>query len=391
VVISAPLPANEPERLAALLELGILDTAPDERFERITRLARHLFGVPMVAVSFVDANRQWFKACFGLPPELPRDSAFCAHAILRSNTLVIPDALQDPRFADNPLVLGEPFIRFYAGHPLHSPSGHPVGTLCIIDREPRELTADQIGLLRDLATMVEHELNLEHRVRRQVEFLERVNRLRYHLPPQVVDRIVNEGDQRFLAAHRSDVTVVFCDLRGFTAFSEGAEPEEVMEVLGQYHATLGPVISAFEGTLEHFAGDGLMVLFNDPLPCEDHVLRAVRMAVGMREGMRELHAHWNTHGYTLDFGVGIARGFVTLGEIGFRGRMHYGAIGSVANLASRLCDEAKGDQILIAPRAFREVKDLVEAEPLGTFTLKGFARSIEVHNVIRLKEPAPPE
>ena len=188
-----------------------------------------------------------------------------------------------------------------------------------------------------------------------------------------------------MESHRREITVIFCDLRGFTAFSETAEPEEVMAVLREYHAAMGDLIFQFEGTLERFAGDGLMVFFNDPLPCPDPAPRAVRMALAMRQRVGEMTGTWRKRGYQLDFGVGIALGYATLGKIGFEGRFDYGAIGIVTNLASRLCDEARSGQLLLSQRVYAEVEELVEAEPVGELTLKGFHRPVTSYNVLRLK------
>jgi class 3 adenylate cyclase len=226
---------------------------------------------------------------------------------------------------------------------------------------------------------------LEQRVREQLAELERVSRLKRFLSPQLADLIISSGDEKLLESHRREITVVFCDLRGFTAFAETAEPEEVMAVLREYHAAMGTLIFRFEGTLERFAGDGLMVFFNDPVPCPDPAARAVRMAVAMRERAGELAAMWRKRGHQLDFGVGIAQGYATLGKIGFEGRFDYGAIGSVVNLASRLCDGAKGGQTLLSQRVYAAVEELVEAEPVGEVALKGFHRPEAVFNVLRLK------
>ncbi|HEU5393277.1 MAG TPA: response regulator, partial [Candidatus Methylomirabilis sp.] len=200
------------------------------------------------------------------------------------------------------------------------------------------------------AQLAEWNRTLEQRVAEQLAELERVGRLKRFLAPQLAELIVSAGDEKVLESHRREITVVFCDLRGFTAFAETAEPEEVMGVLREYHAAMGPLIFQFEGTLERFAGDGLMVFFNDPLPCPDPAARAVRMAVAMRARAGELEALWRKRGHQLGFGVGIALGYATLGKIGFEGRFDYGAIGTVTNLASRLCDEARGGQILVSQR-----------------------------------------
>ncbi len=235
------------------------------------------------------------------------------------------------------------------------------------------------------AQLAEWNRTLEDRVAAQLAELERVGRLKRFLAPQLAEVIVSSGDEKLLESHRREITVLFCDLRGFTAFSETAEPEEVMGVLREYHAAMGALIFQYEGTLERFAGDGLMVFFNDPLPCPDPAARAVRMGVAMRQRVGELAAGWRKRGYQLDFGVGIALGYATLGKIGFEGRFDYGAIGPVTNLASRLCDEAKGGQILLSQRVYAAAEDLVEAEPVGEFTLKGFHRPVTSYNVLRLK------
>src|SRR5205823_12351774 len=188
-----------------------------------------------------------------------------------------------------------------------------------------------------------------------------------------------------LASHRRDITVVFCDLRGFTAFSELVEPEEVMRVLREYHAATGELILRYEGTLERFTGDGMMIFFNDPVPLPDAPERAVRMAVAMRRRVDELLARWKKRGYDIDFGVGIAQGYATIGAIGFEGRLDYGAIGTVTNLAARLCGEAQPRQILISQRVYGGVEDSVEVEALGRLTLKGFSKPVPAFNVLRLR------
>jgi class 3 adenylate cyclase len=222
---------------------------------------------------------------------------------------------------------------------------------------------------------------LEHRVSSQVQALERLGRLRRFLSPQLADLVISSGDQSFLDSHRKEIVVVFCDLRRFTAFAETSEPEEVMDVLSQYHAALGDLIFRFEGTLERFAGDGLMVFFNDPLPCADAPTRAIRMAVAMRTRVKDLAGGWARRGYDLSFAVGIAQGYATLGRIGFEGRFDYAAIGSVTNLAARLCAEAGPWQILVTRRMHAEAEDVAVSEPAGDLTLKGFSRPVPAFNI----------
>ena len=222
---------------------------------------------------------------------------------------------------------------------------------------------------------------LEQRVQDQVEQLERVGRLRRFLPAQLADLIVSSGDESFLNGHRREVTVVFCDLRGFTAFAETAEPEDVWEILGEYHSALGDLIARFEGTLERFTGDGLVVFFNDPIPCDDAPLRSIRMALAMRQRVQELADRWQRRGHELAFGVGIAQGYATLGRIGFSGRFDYASIGSVTNLASRLCAEAAPWQILVTQRVNAAAEDLVVSRFVGEQSLRGFSRPVRAFEV----------
>jgi len=234
------------------------------------------------------------------------------------------------------------------------------------------------------AELADWNRTLEARVATQLAELERVGRLRRFLAPQIAE-LVASGDDGVLEGHRRDVTVMFCDLRGFTAFSEGAEPEEVIMVLREYHASLGALIHRYEGTLERFTGDGVMVFFNDPIPCPDPAARAVRLAVEMRQRFAEHARAWQKYGYDLGFGVGIAHGYATLGRIGFEGRSDYAAVGSVVNLAARLCAEAASGQIVIDRKVYVAVETLAEIEPLGDLVLKGFHRPVAAFNVISLR------
>jgi len=227
---------------------------------------------------------------------------------------------------------------------------------------------------------------LEQRVGAQVEALDRMGRLRRFLPPQIAELVLDSGDESFLQSHRREITVVFCDLRGFTAFAETVEPEDVMLVLGEYHAAVGELVHGFAGTIERFTGDGLMVFFNDPVPCPDPSDRAVRLAVAMRDAVARLATGWSRRGHDLGFGVGIAQGHATLGRIGFEGRFDYAAIGSVTNLAARLCAEAAAGQILVSPRVYAVTEEIVVADCVGELALRGFSRPVRAYNVIALTE-----
>lgn len=237
------------------------------------------------------------------------------------------------------------------------------------------------------AEVREWNASLERRVAEQVGELERVGRLRRFFSPQLAELIVNGGSDDPLKSHRREITVVFLDLRGFTAFAEVAEPEEVMGVLGEYHQITGKLILEYEGMLEHFTGDGITILFNDPVPIPNPAERAVRMALTIRERVGRKAEDWVKRGYELSLGIGVAQGFATIGAIGFEGRWDYSAIGTVTNLAARLCGEAPGDQILIAHRVYAEVESLVEVEPQEVLTLKGFRRPVIAYRVRGLKTP----
>jgi len=222
---------------------------------------------------------------------------------------------------------------------------------------------------------------LEGRVAAQVDEIERIGRLKRFLAPQIAETILSSGGDAMLESHRREIVVLFCDMRGFTAFSETAEPEDVMAVLREYHGVLGPLIHRYEGTLERYTGDGMIVIFNDPVPCPDPALRAVRLAVEMREAVSSLARSWTDRGYEIGFGVGIAQGYATLGQIGFEGRFDYTAMGTVTNLASRLCDEAKNGQILVTQRVAAVLGGLADLELLGNIELKGLSRPVAVLNV----------
>ncbi len=226
---------------------------------------------------------------------------------------------------------------------------------------------------------------LEQRVTEQVTQLERLGRLKRFFSPALAEAILAGGADDPLKTHRREIAVVFLDLRGFTAFAETAEPEEVMGVLREYHAEMGRLILEHEGTLERFTGDGMMVFFNDPVLVPDAAARAVRMAVAMRTRVSELMGKWRKQGFELDLGVGIAQGYATIGAIGFEGRLDYGAIGTVTNLAARLCGEAKPGQILASRRVAAQLEGEIEVEDVGDLTLKGFQRSVATCNVLKLR------
>ena len=225
--------------------------------------------------------------------------------------------------------------------------------------------------------------DLEGRVQAQLGQIERMGALKRFLAPQLAELIIARGEDSVLQTHRRDIVVVFGDLRGYTAFAETAEPEELLDLLNAYHAAVGPIVTRSEGTLDHFSGDGIMVFFNDPLPCPDPAERAVRMAIEMREALLELQADWRKRGRAIGFGLGIAQGYATLGQIGFAERASYTAVGTVCNLASRLCAEAKDGQILVSQRIAAVAEGIAGLEEIGDVALKGLSQAVAVYNVAR--------
>jgi len=327
--------------------------------------------------------------------------------------LHIHDCLEDVAYRER----DPSFVVFVEGAGARTVLGIPmlkdnelIGTVNIFRQEVRPFTDKQIALvtsfaaqaviaienarlLRELRERTEQmeaqsqevvKLNqqLEQRVADQVGEIERMGRLRRFLPPQVADLIVASGTEKQLESHRREITALFCDLRGFTGFSESADPEDVMALLREYHAAIGDSIIKYSGTFERYAGDGVMVVFNDPVPVENPALQAVLMALEMHDAIAALTETWRRWGHDIGFGIGIAHGFATLGTIGFEGRFDYAAIGTVSNVASRLCDEAKPGQILISPRVLTKVENAVTVEPVGEFALKGIRRPLAAYNVV---------
>jgi class 3 adenylate cyclase/HAMP domain-containing protein len=256
-----------------------------------------------------------------------------------------------------------------------------------VDQKGRELASAHTTVQQQADQLLNWNRSLEERVEKQLAEIERIRRLERFLAPQVAQLIASsDGHDALLDSHRREVTVVFCDLRGFTAFTETTEPEEAMNVLREYHAALGELIFRYEGTLDRYAGDGVMILFNAPIQFADHTRRAVKMAVEMRDTIGELTERWRNRGHSLGFGVGIALGYATLGQIGFEQRLEYAAIGSVTNLASRLCDEAKAGQIVVARRVYGMVEAFVEARPIDDLHLKGFNHPVLAMEILRWRE-----
>ena len=390
---------------------GELEPVFDAMLENATRICQAKFGT----LSLQEGDAFRVVAMFGAPKTYveerqrdpiirPAPATALERALATKRPVQIADILKAPQYSNVPAgynssqfarlsgartVLGVPLLK----------DDEPVGAMVIYRQEVRPFTDKQIELLQNFAAQAViaienarllsdlNKLNqqLERRVTDQVSEIERMGRLRRFLPPQVADLIVASGTEKQLESHRREITALFCDLRGFTGFSESSDPEDVMALLREYHAAIGEIINKYGGTLERYAGDGVMVVFNDPIPVDNPALQAVLMAIEMRAAIEVLIEKWRKLGHDIGFGIGIAHGFATLGTIGFEGRFDYAAIGTVSNVASRLCDEAKPGQILISPRVLMAVEKDITVEPVGEFALKGIRRPLTAYNVLDTK------
>jgi len=315
-------------------------------------------------------------------PIEPSRATLVGRTAVEGRVVHIPDIDQDPEY-NYPVARQLGGFRAILGVPMMR-EGAVVGVISIWRDQPVPFTDDEIELVRqfaDQAVIAVTTTQLVGTIQRQRAELARF------LSPQVAALVSSPDGERLLAGHRREITVVFCDLRGFTAFSESAEPEDVMQVLREYHEALGLRITEAEGTLERFTGDGVMVFFNDPVEQDDHVGRALRMGLALRSDVAALALRWGSLGHRLGFGVGIATGYATMGRIGFEGRVDYAAVGSVVNLAARLCGEAGDGSVLLSPRAYAKLGERVSVRDAGEMTMKGFARPVRVVEVLDLTSP----
>ena len=327
----------------------------------------------------------------------PDGQSVVGRCLQAAKTMYVPDLMADPEYTKRQAIefggyrglLCVPLIR----------EDIAIGVLMIAHASVGKFSPQQIALAATFAnqaviaienTRLLDDLNklnqqLEQRVADQVAEIERMSRLRRFLPRPVADLIVASGTETQLESHRSEIAALFCDLRGFTGFAESSDPEDVMALLGDYHASIGEIINKYSGTLERYAGDGVMVVFNDPMPVDQPALKAVLTAINMRVAIASLIEKWRKLGHDIGYGIGIAYGFATLGTIGFDGRFDYSAIGTVCNIASRLCDEAKSGQILITSRVLSGVENEIVIEPVGDLVLKGIRRPVTTYNVLATK------
>lgn len=391
---------------------GAVDPVFDRLLDRAMQLCEAAFGILVIAegdtaraVSSRNVPSAFVEFLMREPLRLDPNT-FLAQALTRRQIIHVADsATAEPYRNGAPLAVAAVDlggIRTMLMVPMMK-EDNSLGLFTIYRQEVRPFSEAQITLLQSFAaqavvTMENARLlgelrarneeiaawnrELEARVGAQLSELERARKLRRFLPPQLAELILAKDDDSILQTHRREIVVVFCDLRGFTGFAERGEPEDVIDLLRSYHGALGPIIERFEGTLDHYAGDGIMVFFNDPVPCPDPAKRAVEMAIAMRQEAQASLKQWRRHGHRIGFGVGIAQGYATLGEIGYAERRDYTAIGTVTNLAGRLCAEAKDGQILISSRVASRLEGRVDLEEIGDLSLKGLSQAVIVYNVI---------
>jgi len=398
----AEMPPNERERVAALYARQLMDTPPEERFDRISRLACRALEVPIAYVAFLDGERQWFKSSCGLPvKESPRQQSLCSHTILSTDPILCPDTTVEPRFLDNPNVVGPPNIRFYMGHPLATPEGLNIGTFCVMDVQPRaSLTDAQVSTFLDLAQWAQNELNLIDIITLQESLLEgkaelrRVNQqleqrndfirsvLGRYLTDQVAEQLLEHPEGLKLGGESRSVSVLMSDLRGFTPMSEKSSPEQVVSLLNRYLAHMTPVIEKYQGTIDEFIGDAILAIFGAPVACSDHAQKAVACALDMQRAMDVFNAESRALGVPeMQMGIAVNTGEVVVGNIGSASRMKYGVVGSAVNMTARIQSFTLGRQVLISEASLKELGGLARVDGHLRVKVKGVENPVCIYDV----------
>lgn len=394
----AELPLNEKERLAALYARNLLDTPPEERFDRISRLAARYLGVSIAYVAFMDSDRQWYKSKCGMDVcEVSRRDSMCAHTILSSEPIICPDTLEEPRFADNPNVVGGPKIRFYMGQPLSTPDGFNIGTFCVMDFESRPVSEQEVKAFLDLAQWAQNEVNLLDVLHLQQEIVE-INRqlerrnhfirgvLGQYVTDQVAEQVLEHPEGLKLGGELREVSILMSDLRGFTPMSERSSPEQIVALLNRYLGRMTEVIERHGGTIDEFIGDAILVIFGAPLPMADHARRAVACALDMQLAMQEFNEESRGLGMTeMQQGIAVNTGEVVVGNIGCASRMKYGVVGSPVNITARIQSFTLGNQVLISERTLRELQGQARVDGHLRVKVKGVDEPVCIYEIGGLK------
>lgn len=383
--------SREQERVAALLALKIMDTAPEECFNRLVRLATEMLKIPICYIAFLDEKRLWFKARHGLDlKQTPRRDAFCNETIKRNEPMIITDTFLDERFANNPYVQKAPFIRFYAGVPLTDPRGFNVGTFCLADTTPKELSPEQFEFLMGLANIAKDQLTLRQsnfllqKIKKQLElrnnFIRKV--FSFYMSDDVFNTILKSPTQQRLGGQQTKVTTLFSDLRNFTPLSESLPGDQIVTLLNNYFTKMVRVIEKHKGTIDSFIGDAIMVLFGAPYSSGDDSLRAIVCALEMQRELKKVNNLHKKQGLPhIEMGIGINTGTAVVGNIGSKKRMQYSAIGSSVNLSSRIQGLSLGGQILISESTYLEVADKIEINGHLRVKVKGIEHPITIYDV----------
>lgn len=395
---------KEKARIAALHTYNILDTEGEEEYDRIVKVASYICGTPISLISLVDEGRQWFKSKLGLNlQETSRDISFCSHAIKEDGIMEVNDATEDDRFKDNPLVKGEPNIRFYAGTPLVTSDGYRLGTLCVIDRVPRTLTEEQKECLENLSRQVMDQMILRQQKRKLIELnstliknledkLEQQEKVLHlfirFVPESTVAKHLHANESNFDDAEAKEMSIMFCDIRGYTSIVENLSPKQAVSILRSYYSILSDVISTYNGMINQYVGDEIFASFGSPFTPENCEKYAVLCALEMINQLNALNEECRT--YTplpIKVGIGIHSGEVITGTLGSKSKIEYSITGDAVNTGKRIESLTKDhpNTILISEPVYEKVKDIVEVKPWPQVTLKGKKNELKVYEVLRRK------
>lgn len=387
---------NEEKRLQAVLALQLLDTEPEERFQRLCRMAQGILRVPVTYIALLDHDRQWFKAQCGLGDicQTPREGTFCDFTIRQREHVLVLDAASDPQWSDKPFVAGPPFTRFYLGYPLYTSAGQAVGTLCALDFVPHTgLQEEQLAFMDDLAHIAETELNLRDALKTQALLLKREQELQErnefirrvlgrYVTDDVAEHVLSSPEELHLGGERREVTILMSDLRGFTPMSDKLGPEKVVQILNHYLHTMVEIVLKWGGTIDEIIGDALLIIFGAPIPMSDHARRAVGCAIEMQQAMEGLNETLHAEGLVrIESGIGLNTGEVVVGNIGSEKRMKYSVVGSPVNLTARIESFTIGGQILASKETCDCVGEGLRIDGKLRVNVKGLSRPISIYEI----------